>query len=198
MKIRIFRKLNHKCFSYTTDTGKNILGTAYHKHFFISRMTVSYDDNTIELEQRNWLLILINSIPLLNLGTYTPYNLYVNKKHIGFSRNNPFKPMFVFFIEGDCYELCQHNNNYISLMKNNIQVGLYKKSDISVLEENIYELSYSDSMGEQLPLLVLFCVFADRIFYKNHLSFSYYKYEKNIVAEKKETYSKRTSWTPDS
>lgn len=79
-------------------------------------------------------------------------------------------------------------------MKNNVQIALLKKSEITMAEENKYIISFDENLENDVGLLTLFVAFIDVIFYPNRYTLNYVKYEKTIGIDK--LYN-RTLWKPD-
>ena len=192
MNLKIIRELKLKKYVYQLSTTELIIGTANYTFGFIPRI---YNNDLFELKQTSWLLKLINSFPILNLETFTPFKYYVNGNYSGRSKKVPFKPVFHFTINEDKYELCQHNKNYVSLMRNDIQVALYRKEDETVLEMNTYNIKYDENSNMEHSLLLIFCIFIDVTFYANSMNIAYLKYDKNYVI--KNEYDERTLWDPN-
>ena len=148
---------------------------------------------SIIIKQYPFLLKLINSLPILNCENFTPFKIYKDNVKCGKGKHILFKPLYIFTINNDIYEIRHHSNNYISLMRNNVQIALYYKNITSVAEHNIYNVKCVYDT-EMLNIILLFCAFIDVIFYPNNGNFSYIKKEKTFVFNDK--YEERINWKP--
>ena len=150
-------------------------------------------NNHIILKQSPWILKLINALPLLNYETFTPFKLYKNGVKCGKGKHLFFKPVFIFVIDMDRYEIRHHSNNYISIMRNDKQIALFQKKLRSVAENNTYFVKCINENGI-LDIIMLFCAFIDVMFYPNNKHIAYIKEEKTYILNDK--HSKRIQWSP--
>ena len=193
MKLNIRRYIKKNNLEYITDT-YDFKGTLnYANNVFPIKLKLTTSKDVLEIVQKPWILKLINCLPILNTETFAPFKVYLNGVLCGKSKNILFKPIFLFYINDDLYEIRQHNNNYISLMHNNVQLALYKKDDVTISETNNYSIKCVNN-DEMIQWIILFCLFIDRVFYPNNSSLNYWKYEKNYVIN--DEYSERLSWEP--
>lgn len=190
MKVNIQRTMYNNKFVYNIK-GYTFVGESNCTYgLFPIQIKIPFEESCIELKQ-SIILKLINCLPVLNMETLASFKAYLNKKYIGKSTHKLFEPVFYFDFQGGMYEVRLHNNNYISLMKNNIQTALYNRVSYSEGENNIYEVEFDDSK-EHLVYILLFCIFIDRVFYSNNGKVNYLKWEKNIVIN--DRHKVRTSW----
>lgn len=193
MDICINRNMMKKNLHYSVEH-YNITGSANYTWGILPvKIEVLSNKNHIMLKQSPWILKFINSLPLLNYETFTPFKLYKNGAKCGRGWHILFRPVFVFIIENDRYELRHHTDNYISIMKDNKQIGLVRKKIKTIAEKNTY---YVKCINEEniLDIIMLFCVFIDVMFYPNNKQISYVKTEKTFVLNDK--FSKRINWNP--
>lgn len=190
--LTITREMKKKHYSFSINTTKNISGKAnYTFGLLLQKITIVSSKSVLQLKQTNWILKLLNAFPILNSEVLAPYKFYVNGRYCGKSKNVFLEPCFFFDIENKRYEVRLHNNNIISLMMNNTQIALFEKETSSRRERNIYKIRHSTEHIEK-EMLLLFCAFADLVFYENESFVSYYKIEKNYVLNDK--YAERTKW----
>lgn len=131
---------------------------------------------------------------ILPIGLFPQYKFYHREICIGKTKISFFSPRRIIIINNICYELYLHNNNYISILKNNVQIALIKKSEMTMAEENKYIISFDENLEKDVGLLTIFVAFIDVIFYPNRYKLNYVKYEKTIGIDK--LYN-RTLWKPD-
>ena len=182
MNIKITRHIQSNKYYYRFDKPNTPLGyTNFFYNLLLKKITVCFEKNIIEMKQTNWLLKIFNSLPILNIETFTPYKYYNNGVCCGYSKKYILKPIFAFFIDEDYYEVKQCSDNSILLTRNKAKIALYKKEDWSTLEENTYNLKIINESNIDTKLLLLFCIFIDVEFYPNNWKLSYFKYEKNHI-----------------
>lgn len=138
------------------------------------------------------IIYIITFMWLLPIDLFPKYKIYKNGKNIGYSKYSFSSPKKILLIKNDKYELYLHSNNYISVMKNDTQIALIKKTLLTELEKNVYEIHYDEQAENDIALLLAFIVFSDIVYFPNKLKMSYYKYEKTIGKDK---YNYRTLWT---
>ncbi len=195
MKIIVERTLALNKYSYAIEGNDAWIGKAnYTFGITLWKLCVySKEDFTFELKQTNWFLKLLNILPVLNLETFTPFKYFESLQYNGYSRKKFLKAAFLFHMGNEIYELRQHNDNICSLMKNEIQVAVYKKEPFSFSEKNRYTVKYSNDMVDNLQLILLFCIFIDVVFYSNKRRVSLVKYERDVIINK-DKYSERSLW----
>ena len=191
----VTRKMELGKFVFRIENLTSVYGEASYTAGFIPRkIKVSGENgNTLKLIQTNWVLRILNSLPVFNIFRFVPYRYYIDDIYMGRFKITPFKRGSYFIFGDDIFELQGHSKNYISLMKNNSQVALYKKDIATFMEENRYTIKYDDRISIQL--LLLFCIFIDVESYPNHLRISASKYEVDFAI--KDPYKERTHWEPD-
>ncbi len=192
MKVIINRKLQNKKFLYYLNDD-TLVGHTNITFGFLPCIIEVFGNRGLSLKQ-NILLKLINNFPILNLESFAPFKLYENGKHIGIAKTVFLQPAFKVIIKKNTYEIRQHNKNFISVMKNNFQIALYKKDAITEQEMNRYAVSYDENAADS-ALIYLFCIFSDSVFYNNDRSFSYLKYERDFIPNDKK-YLNRINWEP--
>lgn len=194
MIINVQRVQKLKKYTYKIIGNSRYSGESNYTYGLIPRRIMVLRDNysIMELKQTNWLLKFMNSLPVLNCETFTPFYYFENKTLLGKSKTRLFQPAFFFTIKENFYELRQHNHNVISLMENGAQIALYKKEAFTEFERNKYEIRYREDKEENDPLLLLFCIFIDVVFYSSTSKISGWKYEKEYVM--KDPFPERTHW----
>ena len=157
------------------------------------KIKVLCNNKTLGLKQTAWLLKLINLLPFLNTESFIPLRFYENGICCGAAKKKMFQPAFDIKINNSNYEVRQHNNNNISLMRDNIQIALYKKELRTIAEHNKYIVEFDESADKLL--ILLFAILADTVFYSNAGRFTYCKYEKDIIINDK--FKERTNYKTD-
>jgi hypothetical protein len=196
MQTIITRTAKHGKTQYTLPWKKSLLGEANWTLLGLWLQEISVKDKMkclFMLKQTNWLIKILNLIPPLSFFTFTPFKCFRNEILCGSSKRNVFDSAFSFKIENSVYELREHSNNYGSLMKNDIQIALYKRDTEAVMGHTKYFVDYDAK--QELSLILLFCAFKDTVFHKSRGSIDFVKYEKSYVIS--DPFPERISWQPD-
>lgn len=198
MELIIERTLSKKEFLFNIIGNSQLIGRANYTGEILLRkilVTDTFSNERYSLKQTNILIKLLNALPLLNLYSFTNFKYYVNDVYKGrTSHNNFLKPQFKFHLGEVEYDIYCHKNNYISIMRDNKQIALVKKEDLTYAEKNRYILRYDASSQYNDAFLLLLVCFIDVTFYPNHFSFSNIKYEKTLGSDK--NYDDRVNWRP--
>jgi hypothetical protein len=146
------------------------------------------------LKQTNWWIKMITYFPLFWLapiGQFPKYKFFDKGAFKGETKCSFFTPKRIIVVENRNYEIYLHSNNYISILKNDVQIALIKKSDWTKGEQNRYAITFDEHLESDMALLFLFTIFVDNIFYPNRFRVNYVKYEKTIGHDK---LYHRTTW----
>lgn len=151
--------------------------------------------HTYKLKQNNifYKLLYICVGCWLPIDLFPEYRLYSNNKYIGKTKVSFCTPKRILRIGNDIYELCIHSNNYISIMKNNIQIALVQREKSIHMEQSKYHVVYDEKLENNMELLFLLIIFIDIIYFPQGNKINYFKYETTAGNDK---YFSRTSWTP--
>lgn len=192
----IERRLSIHKYDYKIINQDRVGGEANHTYYFLPRrIRVTDSDRVLELNQTSYMLKFINSLPILSLETFTPFKLFVNGIYAGKTKKRLFKPIFDISVNKETYCLSLHSNNFISLMKNGVQVALYRKETRTNVERNVYFAKFNLKGEIDEALILLFCVLIDVVFYRNNSRISALKYEKTIVFD--DLNNDRVNWIPE-
>lgn len=198
MQTQIIRKMGSNSYIYTCSDVPSLLGvTNYMFGFLPIKISVTDSDKNTQkvlIQQNKVLKTILRGVSILNIKIFFPFKLYDGSNCLGKTKTKLFECVYFFYIKNYKFELRQHNNNYCSLLKNEKQVALYKKKDISIAERNVYEIKYDISINSQMDLIMLFCIFIDRVFYPSNGYISGVKYEKDLIFQ--DRYNERTDWMP--
>jgi hypothetical protein len=197
MELIIERTLSKKEFLYKIIGKDQLIGRANYTGEILLRKILVTDlisNVSYLLSQTNILIKLLNALPLLNLYSFTNFKYYVNAVYKGRTSSNFFKPQFRFLVEDIEYIIYSHKNNFVSIMRNDKQIALIKKEDVTYAEKNRYLILYEESSQNNIAFLLLLVCFIDVVFYPNHFSFSYIKYERTVGFDK--NYDDRVNWEP--
>jgi hypothetical protein len=176
----IRRELTKKGYSFKFTNDNNYIGFAKYTHLILpDDMTVQYGSKTLQIKQESYILKFINSLPLLNIETFTPHYLYIDGEKVAKITHRFFRPISDFEIDGHMYSITQKNNNVIYVMKDGNMVARYKKRYVTYREENTYDVD--DNILISKELVLLFCVFIDVVLFRSEGSYSYVKYERDFV-----------------
>lgn len=155
-------------------------------------ITVKNADKTeYVLKQRNILLNILEHIPIVGLEIFSPFILYRDGNKIGRIRHKIFSSQYYLTTDNDTYEIFEHSNNYISITRNETQIALIKKEEVTEFEHNTYRVKYDNK--EDKALLFALCMMIDVVMYEQHLKVSMYKREKVFIIDDK--YSERAYWS---
>ena len=173
----IYRKLDKTGYIYHYKNDNIIIGNSKHTFLFRPfRISVSDDIEKFELKQTAHLLKIINSLPLLNIKTFTPFYLFKNGEKVAKLKTKIFKPIFYFTLDGNEYTLIHKGNNSIIFLCNDKQIARYTKETLAVAEQNTYVVDFNaETMSKTFVLLM--CIFIDVIFYPNRMHIDYVKLE---------------------
>ena len=159
------------------------------------RKIAAFDPKTetvYQMKQENWLLKIL-TFWVLPLAMFPSFHIYKNGKKIGKTHAVFATPLRKMNIGNDAYELCIHSNNYVSVLKSNVQIALIKKESLTYCEQNTYEVFCSDEIDGDVLLLLMFVACIDVHFFKNGNRIDYLKCEKTIGVDK---FKERTTWRP--
>ncbi len=172
-----------KEYEYISDETPLLQGTANKTTGFIrQKIYASYGDDKIVIEQKNFLLKFLNSLPLLNAVNFTPFKCYINGRLCGKAKRKFFGTTINIEFDNDTYILSLHTGDSISLKKNGTEIAAYSKAPYSEKEEHNYNVYSSETAGLALLLTFAFCILADISFYRlSGLEFKSGKYEKTFV-----------------
>lgn len=192
MQVSIMRNLTKTGISFTSASKPRLICTSnLTLNFGCNKLFVTdLDGVNYSLQQKNQWLKFINSLPIFNFETFTPYFFYENDTLCGNSEKIHFQPAYQLNFKSDIFELREHKNNVFSLMKNQKQVALYKRPSTSFNEQLSYFVDFCDE--KMLPFFLLFCAFIDTQFYPNHASFHMYKKEVDVVFN--DPFAERAKW----
>jgi len=172
------------------------IGTSRNTHGFLMDEITVYQDGIekIKLKEVNYFVWFLRHIPIFSIF----FMLLINSrfvfledgKNIGYTADKWFRPVRNFIIHGNTYQLYAHKNNFFSLLKNGVQVSLYKKLPYSKCKRNTYYISFLPQ--ESLEIIQLFCIFIDLFFYDNYNGRII---EKNVVFS--DHHSEHLFWSPE-
>ena len=195
MKTNIKREMKLGKFQYKMTGMPSVSGSANYT-LGIALIKVSAettDGRLLELRQTNWLLKAINVLPILNICDFTPFEFYKDKKLCGRAMRKGLRATFAINTNEGNYEIRQHNDNFISLMRNEKQIALYKRDFWVYAEGTNYSVDYDET--QDVNMIFFMCIFADAMFGMTHGRVSLAKYEKHYVLADK--WSERTKWRSD-
>ncbi len=146
-------------------------------------------------KQTNFLLKIITLILfwILPDRSYPRYKFFDKGIYKGESSIKMFTPQKIVNINNHEYELYLHGNNYVSIMKDKIQVGLIKKNNISISEKNKYVVFFDEKQENDILLVLLLVTYIDIIYFPKRFKLNYYYNEKSIGVD---MLYYRTLWRP--
>lgn len=181
MKTVIRRKVRPNRIFYLTEHA-NIhceCNTTY--GFLLRKILLSNEKGLIlRLQQENWLLGLLSSIPPFSFYNLPNYVLYKNNTKIGYTKALRKAYNKTLFCANDEYLFTLHGNNYVSILKNGVQCALVQKEYLSVMEENIYQIEYEKDIPYEL--IVLLVSYIDVVYFRiTSNKYNGLKWEKTIM-----------------
>ena len=194
MYINIIRKRHLNKYEYSIEQNDSVSAEVSFDYGILSRnITSKGTDIKYTMTQRNWLLKILMVIPKLFIPIYLfpKYNVFFNDEIIGKTKVAFFTPKRQLIINNSLYEIYLHSNNYISIMKDDIQIALIKKFDLSFAEQNRYDVDFDCIAEKDMVFILLMVAFADIVFFTNHLRLDAVKYEKTIGTDRM---SQRVFW----
>lgn len=194
MFVNIIRKMQLNKYEYSIEQDDSVSAEALFDYGILSRRITSKGNNIkYTMKQNNWLLKILMVIPkiFIPIDLFPKYNIFLNENIIGKTKVAFCTPKREIMIDNSLYEIYLHSNNYISIMKDDVQIALIKKSVLTVGEKNRYDVDF-DYVTEKDKVFVLLMVsFIDIVFFPNRLRFDAVKCEKTIGKDKM---AHRTLW----
>lgn len=195
MNINVTRQMNAKKYLYSTNPYSALKGEANHSFGIVPRKIKVFDGKkNIEIKQTNWTAGVFSLIPILNKKALAPFKYCVDGKCIGKSQTEVFEPVHFFYIDNYVYEIRAHSGNYVSVLKDDNQIALYKKEDISYGELISYHVEYKETADVSIADIFVFCIFIDVVFFRDNNSAAYFRKEKTFVLN--DEYKDRIKWHP--
>ena len=180
MKTSIARemKINKYTYSFNGHNENNLSAYSNHSSLFsVKKCIVISGSDKIMLKETSLFLKVLNALPLLNTETFEPFCVLKNGNVVSRSQKVFLKPYFTFNIENKTYKLSLNGNNHINISVDNLSAADYYRETISYAENCTYEVDFDCSLISR-EYVLLFCMFIDYVFFRNHTSFSGIKYEK--------------------
>lgn len=198
MYFDVSRTLELRKFVYKMST-KNFYAYSNYTFGIFLREIAAFDSKTetlYQMKQENWLFKILTWIPvfwILPISMFPCFSIYKNKEKIGKTNLAFATPLRRVDVENDTYEFCIHSNNYVSILKNDIQTALIKKEPQTYCGQSKYGVLCSDMIDSDVLLLFMFVAFIDVHFFKNRNRIDYLKYEKTAGYD---GFNERTVWRP--
>ena len=194
MFINIIRKMHLNKYEYSIEQDDSVLAEASLDYGILSRCITSEGCNIkYTMKQNNWLLKILMVIPkiFIPIDLFPKYNIFLDEEIIGKTKAAFCTPKREIIIDNSLYEIYLHSNNYISVMKDDVQIALIKKSVLTIGEQNRYDVDFDYATEKDKVFVLLMVAFADIVFFPNRLRFDADKYEKTIGKDKM---AHRTLW----
>ena len=118
----------------------------------------------------------------LNMLQFNSYSMYIGEKL--YVKIKPaflfvLKPSFSFITPEERYTLRLHSNNICTVCRDMQQIMLIRADILSAFEKSRYTVECEKDTA--MSLAMLFCSFADTVWFKNDMERSAYRYSKSIV-----------------
>lgn len=136
-------------------------------------------------------------MPFLYSEAIFPFTIKKAEQKIGYSESFKGDSAKYIHIGNNFYELRSHEDNVVSLMENNIQIALFKKSICTYSEQNQYTVYYRDTDKSKEIIFLLICIYIDSCMLMNiDTKWSMIKYEKiHLIGN--DDFKERAEWTPE-
>lgn len=194
MFINIIRKMHLNKYKYSIEQDDSVSAGVSFDYGILSRNITSKGNNIkYTMKQGNWLLKILLLIPKLfiPIDLFPKYKIFFNEEIIGKTKVAFCTPKRQLIINNSLYEKYLHSNNYLSIMKDDVQIALVKKSVLTFCEQNRYDVDFDCVTEKDIVFILLMVAFADVVFFPNRLRIDAVKYEKTIGKDKM---SQRTLW----
>ena len=197
MKIVVERELKANKYEFDIE-GKNLHSEVNYTFGVLLRRIKIYNECGVPVyifKQTNFLfkIIMFMLFWILPDRSCPQYKFFDEGIYKGESAIKMFTPQRIVIINNHEYELYLHSNNYVSIMKDKIQVGLIKKNNISILEKNKYLVFFDEKKENDILLVLLLVTYTDIIYFPKRFRFNYYYNEKSIGVD---MLYDRTLWRP--
>lgn len=192
MKYKCVRSFSWKGFQYHFGTQKQCAALARYTFGFLPRkIEVNQGERKICCRQK-WNFFKIILFPLNFLHSkYWRYDVYEDGVLIGeCKRKSYIPPVLQLNFHKDLYEISEHSDNCISVMKNGVQVALFQLEKWAFAEQNEYDIDCSYQLSSDV--LALVAALVDVSFFSANSRISAISYTKTFVPFDKE--KKRTQW----
>ena len=149
------------------------------------------------LKQKNVAqkIIALLLFPFISQRTWPVYQCYEQGKYIGHTIPQSHSPKERILLHGSHYELYLHGNNYISILKDGIQIALAQRSYKLHCEQAKFFMTVDEALEPDLCRILLLIAYADEIYFPQRLRWEYLRMEKT-VAVPKDKYRERLLWQP--
>ncbi len=194
MFATIIRTMHLNKYAYSIEQDSSASAAASMDYGILPRcITAEGNNSKYTMKQSNWLLKILMAIPkiFIPIDLFPKYNIFSDEKIIGKTKPAFCTPKREIMIENSLYEVYLHSNNYISIMKDDVQIALVKKSVVTIGEKNRYDVDFECVTEKDKVLILLMVAFADVVFFPNRFSVAAVKYEKTIGKDKM---AHRTAW----
>lgn len=196
MIFNITRKMHLNKYEYSIEQDSSVSAEASFDYGVLSRCITSMGNNIkYTMKQNNWLLKILMVIPkiFIPIDLFPKYKIFINDELAGKTKVAFCTSKRKLTINNSLYELYLHSNNYISIMKDDIQIALIKKSTLTIWGENRYDVDFEYATEKDKVFMLLMVAFADIVFFPERFRLEALKYEKTISIGK-DKMQHRISW----
>ena len=171
-------KINKYIYRFSERDENSLSAYSNHSSLFSPKKCIVISGNDeIILKESSMFLKMLNALPLLNIETFEPFCILKNENVVSRSQKVFLKPDFTFNIENKPYKLSLKGNNHINISIDNRPAADYYRETMSYAEKCTYEIEFDRSLIA-CEYVLMFCMFIDYVFFRNHTSFSGIRYEK--------------------
>ncbi len=97
------------------------------------------------------------------------------------------------YLDETCYTIRLHSKNYMSVFKEDSQIALIEKSDITYANQNEYKVSCERELYEDRAWLMILVMFADTVFWDSRMQWNAVRWERTLG---KERFPECLEWKP--
>ena len=164
-------KKKGKQYAFSDESG--VFGTRRNRTIFLLKRLTAEKNHDVVYEMRQESIIKKVFIRIFYLLTRTQvfpeFIIYKNGRIVGETKPDLLKGgIEKLYLDDSYYVLRFHTKNYISIFKNDSQIALLKKRDITYANQNEYTVSCERELYEDKAWLIMLVMFADTAFWSNN------------------------------
>ncbi len=190
-------KKKGKQYVFSDECG--ILGTRSNRTIVLLKRLTAEKNNVVICEMRQESVIKKLFVRMFYLLTRTQvfpeFMIYRNGRIAGETKPDLLKGgIEKLCLDDFCYVLRFHSNNYISVFKDDSQIALIKKNDITYANQNEYTVSCEMELYKDKAWLMMLVMFADTAFWSKRMMWDAVRWEVTIG---KEQFPEYLEWKPN-
>ena len=193
--VQIYRRFKWKCFEFSCPQFTRVHGKAnFTLGIGLRRLTTCDEKDFWELKQEGVAQKILSWFPLMDDYPRPCYQVYLNNLKVGKSKSTHNSTQTLFTVNNDTFELFLHGDNYISVLKNDIQVALLRRDEKIIQETAIYSGHFSIK-HISLSFLLLLVEYVDVTWFPMN-GYASAKVSRTDISED-EPFKERVNWVPE-